>query len=431
MSDQMSSDPAPETGKKARAPFTLKKKLLIGGAVLLVLIIIGFNIYRIRNKDVVQVAAARVTEKHLVENVPASGNVVAEDKETIYSEVSGTVEDIRVHMGDKVRAGQILMDLNIPNAEQKLAEARASLASAESTLYQARSGGKTSDLVAAESILEQAESTYKRDKDTLERKQSLLEAGAVSQSELDQAQSDYDGSKAAYEKARADLQRCQEAAPVYLESLAAGVESARAQLQTVERQNAQQGLLCTRDGQVLSISVKAGDQIRENDVLLTIGFLNNLTIHADVPESEAGKIKPGQKVAISGNAFQDEKYPGRITQVGLEVVNKTKKNEDEDTFLPVIVEVKNAPRLLPGYNVDLEITTADIQARVVPIEALVEKDEGDSVYIIKNGVARLTPVKTGISDGITMQIKNGVAKDDQVVLNPSAQLHDGSKVRVQ
>lgn len=97
--------------------------------------------------------------------------------------------------------------------------------------------------------------------------------------------------------------------------------------------------------------------------------------------------------------------------------------------MPVIVGVEGATRLLPGYNVDLEITTADSQGMVVPIEALVVKDEGDSVYIIKDGVAKLTKVKTGISDGITMEIKDGVAKDDQVVTNPG-NLQDGSKVRI-
>jgi len=431
LSEQISSNIISETGKAAKPSFTLKKKLLIGGVILLVLIMVGFNVYRIKNKDVVEVTAARVTEQHLVEKIPASGNVVANDKEIIYSEVSGTVKGIHVQMGDKVTAGQVLMDLHIPNAEQKLAEARAALASAESALYQVRSGGKTSDLVAAESTLRQAESTYNMDKVALQRKQTLFEAGAISQSDLEQAQADFNTSESAYKKAQADLMRSQEAAPFYLQSLEASLESARAQMQVVERQTAQQGLICQRDGQVLSISVKTGDQITENVPLLTIGTLQKLTIQADVPESEAGKIKVGQVVSISGNAFLDEIYQGKITQVGLEVLNKTKKNQDEDTFLPVIVGVENAPRLLPGYNVDLEITVADSQSLVVPIEALVEKDEGNSVWVIKDGLAKLTPVKTGISDGITMEIKSGVAQDDQVVLNPPAQLQDGSKVRVQ
>lgn len=416
---------------KTRAPYPLKKKLLIGSIILLVLIITGFNIYRIRNKDVVVVSAGRVTEQHLTEKIPASGIVAADDKEVVYSEVSGTVKGIHVQMGDRVTAGQVLMELDIPNAEQKLAEARSALASAESALYQARSGDKTSDQVAAEYAFSQAESTYNTDKTNLERQQALFAAGAISQSDFDKAQADFNTSEAAYKKAQADLLRCQQAAPFYLQSLEASVESARAQLQTVERQTAQQGLICLRDGQVLSISVKTGDQINANDPLITIGTLENLTIQADVPESEAGKIKVGQAVSISGNAFLDETYQGRITQAGLEVLNKVKQNQDEDTFLPVIVEVDNAPLLLPGYNVDLEITVADSQALVVPIEALVEKDEGKSVWVVKDGLARLTPVKSGISDGITIEIKSGVAQDDQVVLNPPAQLQDGSKVRVQ
>ena len=427
MTEQVSANLIPSGGPRKSTSY--KKILLITGAILLVLVMVGLNIYRINNKDVVQVSASRVSEKHLMEKVPASGHVVADDRESVFSEVTGTVKNIRVQMGDKVTAGQVLMELYIPNADQKLAEAKSQLASAESALYRARSGGQTADVVSAQSAFTQAESTYKQAKDDLERKQVLCQNGVVAQTDLEKAQADFNNSKAAYNKAQADLQRAQDAAPVYLQSLQAAVDSARLQLELVKKQTAQQGLLCLRNGQVLSITVKQGDQISVNSPLLTIGNLATLSIHADVPESEAGKIKVGQAVEISGNAFQGDKYKGKVTQVGMEVVTKTKKNQDVDTFLPVIVGVEGATRLLPGYNVDLEITTADSQALVVPIEALVVKDEGDSVFIIKDGVARLTKVKTGISDGITMEIKDGVAKDDQVATNPG-NLQDGSKVRI-
>ncbi|MCX5779375.1 MAG: efflux RND transporter periplasmic adaptor subunit [Firmicutes bacterium] len=431
MSEHKSSDAIPATVKAARTPFSLKKKIVIGAVVLLILTMVGLNVYRIRNKDIVVVSAGRVTEQHLVEKIPASGTVVADDKEIIYSEVNGTVKGIRVQMGDQVTAGQVLMDLDVPNAAQNLADARAALASAEFAWYQVSSGSKTSELVAAEFTLTQAESTYNTNKVNLQRQQSLFEAGAISQSDFDQVQAEFNSSAAAYEKAQADLQRYQQAAPFHLQSLQASVESARAQLRAVERQTDQQSLTCPRDGQVLSISVKTGDQITAKVPLISIGTLQKLTIQADVPESEAGKIKVGQPVDISGNAFLDEVYPGKIAQVGLELINKIKKNQTEDTFLPVIVGVDNAPLLLPGYNVDLEITVADTQSLVVPIEALVEKDVGKSVWVIKNGLARATPVKSGISDGMTIEIKSGVAPGDQVVLNPPAQLQDGSKVRVQ
>jgi HlyD family secretion protein len=428
LSEQVLSDKIPDSG--ILSTYSLKKKLVITGAILLLLVIVGLNIYRVTNKDVVKVSASRVSEQHLVETVPASGKVVAADREIVCSEVTGTVKDIYVQMGDKVAAGQVLMDLYIPNADQKLATARANLASAESTLYQAGSGGQTADLVSAQYALVQTESTYKQDKVALERTQFLFDQGAVAQSDLEKAQASFNSSQAAYDKAQADLQRAQGASPIYLQSLQAAVESARLQLELVEKQTSE-SLICPRDGQVLSITVEQGDQITDNSPLLTIGSLAALSIQGDVTESESGKIKTGQTVVITGNAFQGEKYQGKITQVGMEVVNKVKNNQNEDTFLPIIVGVESTSLMLPGYNVDLEITTADSQALVVPIEALVEKDEGNSVYLIKDGLARLTPVKTGISDGITMEIKSGLAQDDQVVLNPPAQLQDGSKVRVQ
>lgn len=429
MSGQVSANSISDPG--IPSTYSLKKKLFIAGAILLVLTMVGLNIYRVINKDVVKVSASRVSEQHLVETVPASGKVAAADREVVFSEVTGIVKEIHVQMGDKVVAGQILMDLYVPNADQKLAAARANLAAAESALYQAGSSGQTAELISAQTAFVQVENNYKQAKTNLERIQVLFQAGAVAQADLEKAQADFDNSQAAYDKAQADLQRAQAAAPLYLQSLQANVESARLQFELVEQQTARQGLVCTRDGQVLSIAVKQGDQITENSPLLTIGSLEALSIQGDVTESESGKIKAGQPVVITGNAFQGEKYQGKVTQVGMEVINKTKINQEEDTFLPIIVDVEGGSLLLPGYNVDLEITTADSQALVIPIEALLEKDEGSCVYVIQDGLARLTPVKTGISDGITIEIEAGVANDDQVVINPPAQLEDGSKVRVQ
>lgn len=425
---QGTAGPVPTGGM--RTPSSLKKKILIAGVVIFVLIVSGINIYRVANQGVVRVSAARVSEEHLAEKVPASGIVEAADREIVYSEVFGTVKNIRVQMGEKVTAGQVLMDLYIPNAALKLAQAQANLASARSALSQARSGARTAEVVAAQYALNQAENTYTQDQNTLERTKALFEQGAAAQVELEKAQADFERSEAAYTKAQADLQRAKDTAPLYLQSLEAAVETARLQLEAVEKQLAGEALRSPRDGQILSIAVKPGDQISENSRLLTIGSLSALNIHADVPESEATKIKVGQEVVISGNAFQGEKHKGQVTQVGMEFVNKLRNNQ-QDTVLPVVVRVEGTAGLLSGANVDLEITTADHQGLVIPIEALIEEDEGQSVYLIEDGLARRVEVKTGISDGLTIEITSGPAKDDQVVLSPPDKLQDGSKVRVQ
>lgn len=421
------SDLIPEKKRRKRPP---KKLVIIILAAILVVVLIAVNIYRVKMLDVVKVSVTTATEKHLVETVPASGSVVASDRETILSEVHGTVKEIKVKMGDNVKAGQVLMTLDIPNAEQKLAIAQASLASAEAALYQVRSGSESAEAAAAKSVLLQAESAYNQNKNNLACTKELFQAGAVSQVELDKAQSDYNISLAAYTKAQTDLKRAQDAAPANLKSSQANYDSARLQLEAIMNQVGKEGLICPRDGQVLSVAVNDGDQISETSQLMTIGSLSTLNIQAAVTESEAKKIRVGQKVTFSGNAYQGEEFQGKVTQVGLELINRIINNQS-DTCLPVIISVENGAALYPGSNVDLEITTADSMALVVPVEALVETDTGNSVYIVKDSVAHLTAVETGISDGITMEIKSGVKKGDQIVLSPSEQLKDGSKVRVQ
>jgi len=407
---------------------SLRKKILISGAVVLALIVIGLNVYRVANQGVVGVSVASVSEEHLVEKVPASGIVEAADREIVMSAVMGSVKNIQVKMGDNVKAGQVLMELNVPNGELKLAQARGNLAQAKAALSQAGSGGQTAEVSAAEYAFIQAENTYIQDKKNLERTQALLAEGAVSQLEMEQAQASFKRSEAAYVKAKADLQRAKSAAPLQLQSLQAAVETARLQLEALEKQIGK-GLLAPRDGQILSIAVKPGDQITEGSRLLTIGSLSALNIQADVTESEAAKIKAGQEVVISGNAFQGKKFKGKVTEVGKELISKVINNQ-MDTVLPITVRVEEAADLFSGANVDLEITTADHQGLVVPIEALIEEEDSQRIYVVKDGLARLVEVTTGISDGLTIEILSGVEKGDRVVLNPPDELQDGSKVKI-
>lgn len=406
------------------------KKILIGGGIgLLVLALIIVNVYRITQKDVVKVDMAKVTQTQLVEKVPASGTIVAADKEVLFSEASGTVKAVHVRLGEEVKAGQVLIELSVPNGQEKLAQARADLARAEADLAGARSGGKSSEVAAAELALVQARSNYKNDEDAFKRAAVLYEQGAMSRVDYDKAQSDFENSQASLAKAESDLRRAQDAAPAKLKSYEAALESARLRLESLERLVQGQGLICSRDGQILSISVSPGDVVNELSPILSISSMERLLIEGSVPEAEASKIKPGQKVQISGNAFSDVRYQGRVKEVGLEVLDPEKAQIDSSRSLPIIVEIENPGSLLPGYSVDMDITTAEENTLIVPIEALVEKDEGRSVWLVQDGIARLVPVTTGISDGLTIQIKSGLELDNQVVINPPADLSDGKKVR--
>ena len=267
---------ADATGNRKKV-FT-RRNLIISGVLLLIALVVGLNIYRVMNRDVIKVQTAKVTEQKMVQTVLASGRVMAVDKSVIYSQVTGTVKKIHVKLGQEVQPGQLLMELNIPDGPQRLAQARAALARAESDLAQARAGGKSLELIDAESAYAEAEASYRLAEDRLKRNQVLYREGAISLESLQEIQSHYTAAESRFRKAAALLDAVRASASAALQGLEAAVDSARANLALLESQMGQEGLKAETAGQVLSIGVREGDMIMPNTILVTVGSIDNLEI---------------------------------------------------------------------------------------------------------------------------------------------------------
>jgi len=418
-----------ETVQEKR-PFPLRKTIIISLVVLVLLSIVGLNVYRARNKDVVTVQTAEVKTKALVEDVLASGKVSALEKESIYSRVTGSISGVNVKMGQEVKPGQVLMEIDIPDAQQKIMQARSSLAAAEAAMLKTPGDGRSSDLVEAQALYDKAQSDYTQAEEKLKRNQALFDAGAISLSDMETVKSGYDSAKSEYQRTKVNLAAASNGSPASLYSLQASVASAQEALKVAETDAEQRSLKATMAGRVLSIPVEKGDMVAPNTLLISIGELSTLKIKADIAEGDAGKMKIGQTVKITAAALPDQTFKGKVSEVGLEAVSKT-KSQGESTSVPVVVNVKGSGQLLPGYNVNLKIRTAQAKkALVVPFEALVEKNGKTSVYVIRNGKAHLQVIKTGISDSTHIQVAKGLKKGEKVVINPDSSLKDGSVVKI-
>lgn len=407
-----------------------KKFWIIAGVILLIGLIVGLNIYRSSQKTGVQIKSDTVKQTKMVETVLASGKVSADQKEVIYSEANASVKKINVKLGQQVKAGQVLMELDIPDAESKVAQAQSSLDEAESRLIKSQAAGKSIDLIQAEKGFTDAQSDYGLAKEKMRRNESLFQQGAIAKEEFEKVQAEYQKAEAAFQQAQAVLKSNQQGAGASIKALESSVAAARSSLALAQRQASQCKLTAGMNGRVLSLSVTAGDLVSPNTALLSIGNLDTLEINADIAEADAAKLKNGQKVSISSNALPDLNYRGQVREIGMEAQTKT-KNQGETTAIPVIISIEKNSLLRPGYNVDLKITTAIKQdALVIPYDAIIEKSGHSCVYLIKDGKARLQRVETGISDNSSIQIKSGVKKGDKVVINPSQDLKDGSEVLV-
>ncbi|MGE5417029.1 MAG: efflux RND transporter periplasmic adaptor subunit [Acidobacteriota bacterium] len=413
-----------------KQPFFTKKSLIIIGVILFIALVVGLNIYRANSEEVVSVKTAEVKQTKLVQTVLASGRVAAADREVLYSQVTGSVKKINVKLGQKVIPGQVLMELNIPDAEHRLLQAQSEVASSRAALAKAKANGsQTLELLQARADYQSGENEHKKASDKLIRVQSLYDQGAATIEELENAKSDVESKKASLDRSQAGLRSAEQGASASLASLQAALDANQANLKLVEKQTAQKGLTADKAGQVMSITVSTGDVINVNSPLITIGDLNNLQVKADITEADAAKIEIGQKVLITPTALPDKKYHGTVKELGLEAVNKTRSNGGETTAVPVVIAVAKGTVLRPGYNTDLEITTAiDKKALVISFEAMIEKNGSTCVYVIRGDRAYLQKIKTGLDDNLNVQVISGLKKGEKVVLNPPADLKD--KVRV-
>lgn len=412
-----------------KKPFPLRRTIIISLAVLVLALIVGLNIYQAKNKGVVKVQTTEVKTKALVENVLASGKVSAMEKDSIYSRVTGSITKVNVKMGQEVKPGQVLMEIDIPNAQENIMQARSTVAAAQAALLKTPVDGRSSDLVEAQALYDKAASDYSLAEEKLKRNKALLEAGAISVSDMESVQSAYDLAKSEYERTKSNLAAARNGSSASLYSLQASLAAAQEALKVAEGDAEQRTLNASMAGKVLSIPVEKGDMVSPNTLLISIGELSTLKIKADIAEGDAGKMKIGQPVTITATAFPDMIFKGKVSEVGLEAVSKT-KTQGESTSVPVVINVNGSSQLRPGYNVDLKIRTAQSKkALVVPFEALVEKNGKTSVYVIRDDKARLQVIKTGISDSTHIQVVKGIKKGEIVVINPSPSLKNGSVVK--
>jgi len=406
----------------------LKKALIITGIIVLIAAIVGLNLFNSNKKTGIQVKTATVEEKKMVETVLASGRVYAPEREVVYSQVSGWVKAIRVKLGQSVKAGQVLLELEIPEADQRLKQAQASFNDSQAALAKAMVGGESLDMIEAEAMFKKAEDDYKLYQEKHERNKALFEAGAISREQWETSQADLNQKEIDYRRSRAQLEAVRNSNEAKLAALQATVDYNREALRVAQVHAEQKQLKSPLDGKVMALVVQRGDKVNPYDALATVGNTDLLKVKADIAEADANKIKPGQKVSLNASAIPAQKYSGTITELGLEALIK-QKNQGETSSIPVIVTLPRNTGLRPGYNVELRITTrVNAHAIVVPFEALVEKKGYTWVYVIRNGKAYQQKVETGISDYSNIEVKSGLKKGDRVVLNPPPGLKNGSEV---
>ncbi|MBR6423487.1 MAG: efflux RND transporter periplasmic adaptor subunit [Bacteroidales bacterium] len=354
--------------------------------VLVAVVAIGAVLLHFLKKEDKQVLVYQTTTlqpTNISSSVTATGTVEPVKQVEVGTQVSGIIDKIYVDYNSVVKAGQLIAELDMSVLRTELESSRANLNSSKVEYdYQSRN---------------------------YERIKGLYEKELVSATEFEQAQYSYDKAKFAYSQAQSNYSKSQK-----------NIGYAK--------------IYSPIDGVVLSRAVDEGQTVASGfstPTLFTIA--NDLTamrVIANVDEADIGSVKDGQRVEFQVDAYPEDTFAGTVTQVRLQATTTSNV-----VTYQVVIDAPNPDlKLMPGLTANITIYTLDKKnVLAVPVRALHFTPEGEKAR--ENTVWRqlednkLEPVavKTGVNDGIQVEILEGLSVGDRVVTGTKLVSADGKE----
>jgi HlyD family secretion protein len=356
---------------------------------------------------------ACVERTDLVRSVVATGKIEPTTKVEIKSKASGIILKLPVNVGDTVRQGQAICELDQNDLLPRVRQGRATLRMAEAALKSAQADFERNKVEAAGPDIP----FLKRD---MERAHQMFVEGVLPQNSRDEAEKNYALAVNRQQQAIVNLG----VAKAAIARSEAQVEQSQAALAQYEEDLRNATIVSPIDGVVLSRDREAGDAVSSILVMgagatlvMTIGDLKEVYVKGKVDESDIGKIYLGQPSRIKIESYKDLKFSGKVTKISPMGIER-----DNVTTFEVRVSISNESRkLMAAMTANAEIMIEERKGILaIPEGAIVyKKDHSTEVEIpdaaVKSGKRRV-PVTTGISNGSKIQIVQGLSENQQVIL---------------
>jgi HlyD family secretion protein len=329
------------------------------------------------------------TEKPFVTSITkktiATGSIVPLKEVNIKPQVSGIVEELYVEAGQNIKSGQPIAKIKIvPNL---------------------------ANINQAENSLEQAKIQLTEAKKELDRFQQLYDQKVVAEQEYRRYLSDYTLKKQAVDAAANQLQ-----------ILKSGTSMRKSEVSNI--------IYSTISGMLLDVPVKVGSSViernnfNEGTTIASVADMKSLIFEGEVDEAEVAKLKEGMELSMTIGAIEDKKYPANLYYISPKGVTKEGAIKFQIKARMVIPENEF---IRAGYSANADIVL-DKKDQVLAIKESLLQFKKDSVFVeVETAPQKFEKriVKTGISDGINVEVVSGVKKEDKIKVTETAAVSNG------
>jgi RND family efflux transporter MFP subunit len=306
-----------------------------------------------------------------------------------------------VDIGDRVKAGQVLAEIEAPELEAQVRQSKANVQQAQASLGRA---------IAS---LEQGKSDMELARVTAERWSQLATQGIASRQENDQYQ-------AQLRSKVANLQALEKGIALERSSIAV----AEANVARLERMQSYRMVKAPFDGVITLRNVDVGALVNAGDTLLfRMAQTGNVRVYVNVPQTHASSVKPGQTAILTVSNLPGREFTGTVARSAgaLDPTSRT---------LLLEVNVPNVDNvLLPGMYAQVNLSTRPAAPLSVPSDALIVRADGAQVAIVRpDHSVRLQKIGVGRDYGDRLEVSSGLKEGDMIIVNPGDVVREGLKV---
>ena len=350
---------------------------IILGIVLLLLLVVVLKYFKDSNtEDVVDYETELPFYTTLDTKIVATGKLNPEEEIELKPQISGIVDKILVEEGDLVQKGDLIAKIRVVPNEQSL--------------------------VSAQSRIKTAKFSYDNAKTLFDRNKSLYEKVVISRQDFENNELSLNQAQENYTQAQNDYQIIRQG------SISGGG-------------SANTNIVAQIPGTILEIPVREGDQVIQSNnfnagtTIATVADMSKMIFEGKVDESEVGKLEEGKEIKVILGAINEKEFPAKLTFVAPKGVEESGAVQ---FVIKADVTVESSNKIRAGYSANAEIEVESKDSILVIREALLQFNritEKPFVELLTNdGSFRTKNVEIGISDGINIEITEGLNEADRI-----------------
>ncbi|KPU44726.1 macrolide export protein MacA [Oxobacter pfennigii] len=403
----------------------MKKKVLIFSAVLVLAIaaVIGWRLSVSKAQSKTDIQTFTLKKSDLLDSVLVSGRVISSNNENVYSKVTNyPIKKVNVEVGDKVKAGDVLAQLDTSSLELDIKQTELNIKNAEASLInndlsnEYRLQNALNDLESASLELENSQKSFNQIKE-------LYEAGASSMDEFSKAESALKKAQLFYDNAQASLQNIKNENTTTAKN---NVDLQKVALEKQRKALNDSKIVAPIDGTITMVNAKENGSAA--GLLFVIEDTDNLIVSTEIGEYDINLVEIGQEVVIKTDGTGDKQFMGTVSKIAPTALKDSVGNTASSSNVEFDTEIQlkdKDPSIKIGMNVRLTIKLNEKKdVYSVPYDAISEETDGSQwIYVLeteqKDGKSSISSrkieVETGMETDMYIEISSPDLKDGMIV----------------